>query len=100
MDGERLKAKFFSVFSDASDFAVRELEFGKTKLYIAYFVGFSSRDYVNRYNLEKQFRQITAEQYSSGHARTKEMIETIGAVASVGASIAGIIVAYNKIKNG
>lgn len=58
------------------------------------------RDYVNRYNLEKQFRQITAEQYSSGHARTKEMIETIGAVASVGASIAGIIVAYNKIKNG
>ena len=58
------------------------------------------RDYVNRYNLEKQFRQITAEQYSSGQARTKEMIETIGAVASVGASIAGIIVAYNKIKNG
>lgn len=62
MDGERLKAKFFSVFSDASDFAVRELEFGKTKLYIAYFVGFSSRDYVNRYVIEPISRAYAAKQ--------------------------------------
>ena len=62
MDGERLKAKFFSVFSDASDFAGRELEFGKTKLYIAYFVGFSSRDYVNRYVIEPISRAYAAKQ--------------------------------------
>ena len=52
MDGEKLKQRFFSYFSDMSDFGVRELDFGKTKLYIAYFVGFSSRDYVNRYVIE------------------------------------------------
>lgn len=55
------------------------------------------RDYINRYNLEKQFRQITAEQYNAGRNKTREMLETIGAAASVGASIAGIIVAYKKI---
>lgn len=58
------------------------------------------RDYVNRYNLEKQFRQITAEQYGSGRSKAKDIIDTIGAAAGVGASIAGIIVAYNQIKNG
>ena len=52
MDGEMMKAKFFSVFSDCSDFAVRELRFGKTEIYIAYFVGFSSRDYINEYVIE------------------------------------------------
>ena len=58
------------------------------------------REYVNRYNLEKQFRQITAEQYSSGSSKTKAIVETVGTVASVGASIAAIVVAYNQIKNG
>ncbi|MBQ8497280.1 MAG: spore germination protein [Clostridia bacterium] len=52
MDGEKLREKFFSVFSDMADFSVRELIFGKTKLYIAYFVGFSSREYMNKYIIE------------------------------------------------
>ena len=52
MDGEKIKEKFFTVFSDMTDFAVRELDFGKTKLYIAYFVGFSSREYMNEYMIE------------------------------------------------
>ena len=52
MDGERLKEKFTSFFSDMADFGIREFRFGKTKLYIAYFVGFCSRDYVNRYVIE------------------------------------------------
>ena len=60
MDGEVIKEKFFSVFSDASDFAVRELCFGKTKLYIAYFVGFSSRDYINKYLIEPISRAYAA----------------------------------------
>jgi len=45
-------------------------------------------------------RQITAEQYSSGSSKTKAIVETVGTVASVGASIAAIVVAYNQIKNG
>lgn len=52
IDGEKIKEKFFTVFSDMTDFAVRELDFGKTKLYIAYFVGFSSREYMNKYMIE------------------------------------------------
>lgn len=58
------------------------------------------RDYVNRYNLEKQFRQITAEQYGAGRSKTKAIVETVGTVAAVGASVASIVVAYNTIKNG
>ena len=60
MDAEQIKAKFFSVFSDASDFAVRELDFGETKLYIAYFVGFSSREYMNKYMIEPISRAYAA----------------------------------------
>lgn len=58
------------------------------------------RDYVNRYNLEKQFRQITAEQYGAGQSKTKAIVEAVGTVAAVGASVASIVVAYNTIKNG
>ena len=57
------------------------------------------RDYVNRYNLEKQFKQITAEQYSSGKSKTKAIIDAIGTTAAVAGSIATIVVAYNQIRN-
>jgi hypothetical protein len=60
MDGEKIKEKFFTVFSDMTDFAVRELDFGKTKLYIAYFVGFSSREYMNKYMIEPISRAYAA----------------------------------------
>ena len=60
MDAEQIKAELFSVFSDASDFAVRELDFGETKLYIAYFVGFSSREYMNKYMIEPISRAYAA----------------------------------------
>ena len=63
MDGEKIKEKFFTVFSDMTDFAVRELTFGKSKLYIAYFVGFSSREYINEYMIEPISRA-----YASGEA--------------------------------
>ncbi len=62
MNGEVIKEKFFSVFSDSSDFAVRELSFGKTKLYVAYFVGFSSRDYINKYLIEPISRAYAAKE--------------------------------------
>ena len=52
MDAEKIRENLFAVFSDMTDFAVREMDFGETKLYIAYFVGFSSREYMNRYILE------------------------------------------------
>jgi spore germination protein KA len=52
MEAEKVREAFFTVFSDSSDFAVRELDLGGTKLYIAYFVGFSSREYMNKYILE------------------------------------------------
>ena len=57
-----MKAKFFSVFSDSSDFAVRELCFGNTRLYIAYFVGFSARDYINEYVIEPISRAYAAKE--------------------------------------
>ena len=52
MNAEKIREEFFTVFADMADFAVRELDFGHTKLYVAYFVGFSSREYMNKYILE------------------------------------------------
>ena len=60
MDAEKIKEQFFTVFSDMSDFSVRELDFGSTKLYIAYFVGFSSREYMNKYLIEPISRAYAA----------------------------------------
>lgn len=56
------------------------------------------QEYVNRYRLEKQFREITAEQYNSGRNKTMEMLETIGTVAGVAASVAGAVAAYKQLK--
>lgn len=56
------------------------------------------RDYVDRYNAEQSFRRVSAEQMNSGRSKTMEILETIGAVASVGASVAGAYAAYKKIK--
>ena len=60
MDAEKIKEQFFTVFADMADFAVRELDFGERKLYIAYFVGFSSREYMNQYMIEPISRAIAA----------------------------------------
>ena len=62
MDGEKIKEQFFAVFSDMADFAVRELDFGKAKLYIAYFVGFSAREYMNEYMIEPISRAYASEE--------------------------------------
>ncbi len=61
---EKMKEKLFAVFSDMSDFSVRELDLGKIKLYIAYFVGFSSRDYINQYVIEPISRAYAAKDAS------------------------------------
>ena len=60
MDTEKIRENFFTVFSDMTDFAVRELDFGERKLYIAYFVGFSSREYMNKYMIEPISRAFAA----------------------------------------
>ena len=62
MDAEKIKDQFFTVFSDMADFAVRELDFPATKLYIAYFVGFSSREYMNKYMIEPISRAYAAKE--------------------------------------
>lgn len=101
MDGEKLKAKFFSVFSDMADFAVRELEFGKTKLYIAYFVGFSSREYMNQYVIQPISRAYAAKEsgvpISSLITNIKiEMIKDFSAAAE--AVLAGNAVLFGDIR--
>ena len=62
MDAEKIKERFFTVFSDMADFAVRELDFGNVKLYIAYFVGFSSKEYMNKYMIEPISRAFAAKE--------------------------------------
>ena len=64
MDAGKIKEKFFAVFSDMSDFAVRELDLGSEKLYIAYFAGFSSKEYINGYILEPISRAYAAGEVS------------------------------------
>lgn len=52
MDGREIKARLSVLFSDMCDFFIRELSFGKKRLYVAYLVGYSSRIFINQYILE------------------------------------------------
>ena len=56
------------------------------------------RDYVDRYNAEQSFRRVSAEQMNSGRSKTMEIIETIGTLAGVGASVVGVYAAYKQLK--
>lgn len=56
------------------------------------------RDYVDRYNAEQSFRRVSAEQMNSGRSKTMDIIETVGAVAGVGASVVGVWAAYKQLK--
>ena len=56
------------------------------------------RDYVNRYNLEKQFKNVKAEQYDSGRHSVEEILEYAGAAVGIGASIAGIMLAIHQLQ--
>lgn len=57
------------------------------------------RDYVNRYNLEKQFKQVKAEQMDTGKHSVEGMLEYAGAAVGIAASIAGIMVAIHQLQS-
>lgn len=48
---------------------------------------------VNRMQLEKNYRSLSAERVASGKKHTSSVLSTIGDVVTVGASIAGIVAA-------
>lgn len=56
------------------------------------------RDYVDRYNAEQSFRRVSAEQMNAGRSKTMDIIETVGTVAGVGASVIGVYAAYKQLK--
>lgn len=51
---------------------------------------------VNRMQLEKNYKSLSAERVASGKKHTSNLLSTIGDVVTVGASIAGIITAISK----
>lgn len=57
------------------------------------------RDYVSRYQAEEAFRNTAAKQFNSGRSKTMDIIETVGAVAGVGASVLGVYAAYKQVTN-
>lgn len=52
---------------------------------------------VNRMQLEKNYRALSAERVASGKKHTSSILSTIGDVVTVGASIAGIVTAISKV---
>lgn len=57
------------------------------------------RDYVSRYQAEEAFRNTASKQFNSGRSKTMDIIETVGAVAGVGASVLGVYATYKQITN-
>lgn len=57
------------------------------------------RDYVSRYQAEEAFRNTASKQFNSGRSKTMDIIETVGAVAGVGASVLGVYAAYKQVTN-
>lgn len=51
---------------------------------------------VNRMQLEKNYKALSAEKVGSGKKRVSSIMSTIGDVVTVGASIAGIVAAITK----
>ncbi len=47
-----IKERLSVLFSDMCDFVIREMNFGKKRLYVAYINGFSSRIFINQFILE------------------------------------------------
>ena len=60
MNAETIRKELSAVFTDMTDFAFRDLSFGKETVTIAYLVGFCSRVFVNKYIIEPISRAYAA----------------------------------------
>ena len=58
------------------------------------------QDKINRMQLEKRYSELSNTEYDAGKQRTKDILETVGDVAAVGASMAIIGTQIYKIKKG
>lgn len=58
------------------------------------------QDKINRMQLEKRYSELSSTEYDAGKQRTKDILETVGDVAAVGASMAIIGTQIYKIKKG
>jgi hypothetical protein len=56
------------------------------------------QDKINRMQLEKRYSELSNTEYDTGKQRTKDILETVGDVAAVGASMAIIGTQIYKIK--
>lgn len=56
------------------------------------------REKINRMNMERQYRQLKAEQISAGKIYASDVLATVGDVAAIGASVAGIAAAIYMMK--
>lgn len=55
---------------------------------------------IYRLNLERQYRELTDNNLTSGRKRAYEILDTVGDVAGVAASLAAVGAALYKIKHG
>lgn len=55
---------------------------------------------IYRLNLERQYRDLTSSNLSPGRNKAYEILDTVGDVAGVAASLAAVVAAIYKIKHG
>lgn len=55
------------------------------------------RKRINRMNLEKQYEQLVSDDYERGHVTTKEILDSVGSVVSIGGSVATMIAVAKMI---
>ena len=58
------------------------------------------RDYITRYRLEREFKDLTARETASGMSRTESVLNTIGGVTSTASSVMDMVMTYQNLKNG
>lgn len=56
------------------------------------------RDRINRMNMERQYKQLRADQITTGRDRVSSMLGTVGDLLAIGASAASIAVAVYTIR--
>lgn len=107
-DAEAAKAILDGASKSANDAANTIGNIGKNKSKVVneksyeYLTDAQLREKINRLSMEKSYGELTgdAKRVRSGADWTREILQTTGAVVGIAGTVAGIVLAINKIKLG
>ena len=57
------------------------------------------QDYIRRANLEKNYKQLKAEEYAAGRRQTSDYLDTFGDILTTAGSILRVIILAKALSN-